>query len=164
MYVKDNEIITEAHDYMTVWEGGYKQRKLTPTALAHHIRLRKELQTRRDEQHKIDLAEVARKIKAERAEKARIEKEARQKALDEQNAARRAKVEDSIRERVNSANPGIKPEELNRVVARMLEDHFVEQTTRSEEQVRRHHLAGWNEASGGGGGEKKEEVEGEHAI
>jgi hypothetical protein len=146
MFIRDNEIVTEAHDYMTTFSGGHKQRTLTPGAIQQHIRLRAELRARQEDQKKTDASDLVRKLRAAKAEKARVEKEARQKEREARETAQRAKVEAGIREKVKSANPGIKPDEMEKVVARLLEEHFIEQTKQAEEIARRQHLAGWNKA------------------
>ena len=146
MRIENDEIVYDNHDYTITYSGGYKQRTLTPAALERQRQLRLELKARQETQKKADVAELARKLRAERAEKARLEKEARQKAFEARQAETRAKVENGIRERVLTANPGIRPDELERTVARMLEDHFVEETRRAAELAHRQVMAGWNEA------------------
>jgi hypothetical protein len=143
MYIKDDQVVTEAHDYITVWEGGYKQRKLTPSALQQHARLRQELQTRQASQKKTDVAEMARKIRAEKAEKARLEQEARQKAAEARQAEMRAKIDEELTRKLKMANTGISDEQIAEVLPEMRRKHQIEQAEKVSKQFAREALAKW---------------------
>ena len=83
MYILNNEIITEAHDYMTTYSGGYKQRTLTPAALEERIALHKELLDRRAETKAKEDAARAKQLVEQRKERER-------KALEDQKRASEA--------------------------------------------------------------------------